>query len=210
LRKAHAGLQASDRKKAVIAPAEVGLGIADRDPELARAAPELPLEVARHDADYSEERAVDRYGFPYQRRIASVTLLPQPVAEHYFVVFPEGLLFRQESAAEKRLRTQDSEEARSYAQARNLLSLLFVSSGREIVAAAGGIEDGHVLKRLGLALKIPEIRRGDDVPVVLTFAERFPDQDQAVGIGERHRFQKSSVDHAENSGAGADAKRKCK
>src|ERR1022692_242656 len=58
-----------------------------------------------------------------------------------------------------------------------------------LIPSAGGIEDGHGFKRVTLPLEIPEVRRGDDVPIIGTFAEGFPHQHQPVRTGERQRLQ---------------------
>ena len=105
------------------------------------------------------------------------------------MILAQGLFLGKERAAEERLGAQHGKEAGRHAQPRHLFRLLSIARRREVIASAGGIEDGHGFKRVTLPLEIPKVRRGDDVPIIGTFAEGFPHQQQPVRTGERQRLQ---------------------
>src|SRR5580698_9909828 len=104
------------------------------------------------------------------------------------MIFSQRLLFGKKRTTQNRFDTEHGKESRGHTQPRHLLRFLLISAGRKIVTASGRIENGHALKRLALLLEIPEVRRGDDVPVIAAFAEGFPYEDQPRRIRERERF----------------------
>ena len=204
---ADAGLEARDGEKAVVVAPKIGLGVANGNEEAARSAPELPLELGRHHADEGKFGAIDANGAADERRVAVVARLPESVREDHFAILAQGLFFWQKRAPEKRLGAKHLEEPRRDAQAGNLLRFLRIAAGRQIVPPAGGIENGHRLKRPGPLLEIPKVRRGDDVPIVRAFPEGLPDDRQAIRAREGDRLEQRAVHHAENGGVGPDAER---
>ena len=185
----------------------VRFGVAHRHPELARATPELPREVARHHPHHCEVLAVNPDRATHQRPIAAIAVLPEAVAQNHFMVVAWNFFLGQKGAPEKRLHAQHRKEAGGHAQSGDLLRLLLGSRRGKIVAAPGGIKDGHALERMALSLKVPEVRRGDDVPVVGPLAERFPHQHEAVRVWKWQPPQEGGVDRAEDGRIGAHTQR---
>ena len=157
--------------------------------KLTRPAPELPREFARHHADHGEVRAIDADGPAHQRRVAAISRLPQSVAEDHFVILAQGLFLGKERAAEKGLGTQHGKEARGYAQSRDLFRLLADCPSPRDYSPCRRNRRWPCFQRSRLCRsKIPEVGRGDDVPIVGTFAEGFPHQHQAVRAGNGSGF----------------------
>ena len=84
LSEGHARLEARNRTEAVLGAGIIGFGVAHWYPELERTAVELPGKLKRHYAHHGEILAIDFDWTAHNRSVASVTLLPQAIAQDDF------------------------------------------------------------------------------------------------------------------------------
>src|SRR5258706_9378210 len=171
----YVGLETAKRDEAIpiLAAFVVRLGVPQRHPKLAFAAPELPLKFGRHHADHREILAVDLDRPPHDLCIAIVAARPKVVTQDHFVILPQGFFLSEESTAQERLHPKHGKKIGRDPHSGNLLSLLLRSCRRKVVPPASRVKDSQPLKGSALPSIIPKIRGGDDAPVAWT-SNRLP------------------------------------
>ena len=130
--------------------------------------------------------------------------LPQPVAEHHFLLAPGLRLFGEKDTPQHRLCSQDPEQARRYRRAQHALRAALQPQVHRIRR-----HGCHVTEAVIQLLEIAELRRGNPVLVVrrADAGEPRPHFDQLVRFRVGERPQEHRVEHAEDGGVRADTQR---
>ena len=172
-----------------------------RHPSGGVAAEERAGEAVRHDANHGERRPVDRERPADDGRIAAEAAFPEPVGQHDHRSRLD-VLFSREAAADRRLRAQHGEVAAGGDLQQDLFGGVAVAP----VHLREG-ERRHLGEHLVLRAQIlvVQVRQREVARIARVGHEHGR---ETAGLLDGNRPEQDRVDQAEDSGVGADAKRK--
>ena len=161
------------------------------------------LQVRRHDADDGRHESIDGDGAPQHVRVASVTALPDVVADDEHRRRTRPLVFRQEIPPENRLLADHPEDVRRDVHARESVGL---SSGFAHVEGEAAPEHQTLERRL-LIPPVLEVGEGDAALASVRVPVARADPHDAVGVVEGEPPEQHRVDEGEHRRVHPDAQR---